>query len=91
MRNEIMAEESDKQPAMNENSRDPATLPHTLPLLGQVGISIKQDEEDTDDEDYIPFVSGKDHPEYVAGRNNHFKEITHEELMGVKAKVDQYL
>jgi len=85
-----MAEESNKQPVMNENSRYPATLPHTLPILGQVRRSIKQD-EDTDDEDYIPFLSGKDHPEYVAGRNNPFKGITHEEIMEVKAKVDEYL
>ena len=46
-----MAEESDKQPVMNENSRYPATLPRTLPLLaGEVRRHIEQD-EDMDDED----------------------------------------
>jgi hypothetical protein len=44
-----------------------------------------------DDEDYIPLLSGEDHPEYIAGRNNQFKGITHEQLMEVETKVDEYL
>jgi hypothetical protein len=82
-----MSKDSEKTPAMREISRYPAPVLFSLPSLGTVKKHI---EENTDDPDYIPHVSGKDHPEYICGRRD-FKGITHEEFMKFQACVDECL
>jgi len=53
-----------------------------LPLLGAVR-PIEQSPAD-EDEHYIPDVSGKDHPEHIAGRRNLFKGVTMKESLECK-------
>ena len=69
-------------------------------LLGTVRPIEETSPEE--DEDYIPYISGKDHPEYIAGRNNTFKGVTKKEFLegkllfswdayiAVEAKVNEY-
>ena len=53
-----------------------------LPLLGTVRpIERTPPEEDEDD---IPDVSGNDHPEYIAGRRDLFREMTTKESLECK-------
>ena len=60
----------------------PPSATSFLPVLGTVRRTIETPRDDEeDDDDYIPFLDGKDHPEYVAGRNNPFKGITQKEML----------
>jgi hypothetical protein len=113
----IIAKDSEYPPSMDQGKRtvsgsSSATQPPPcsavppsssipLPLLGTVRPIEQTPPEE--DEDYIPYVSGKDHPEYIAGRRNLFRGMTREESLEgkllsswdayitVEAKVDEYL